>query len=127
MIRSILSVITGLVIFYIPVYILWTAFGYGARDVPPDGFFAASVVLEILLGLAAGYLTALLAERRGLLLSGVLAGLLALQNLSFLIAGPEGSPKWPYALSLILVPPAVLLGGYMHRRQRNLRIPDRNS
>jgi len=127
MIRSILSVITGLVIFYIPVYILWAAFGYGARDVPPDGFFAASVVLEILLGLAAGYLTARLAGRHGLLLCGILAGLLTLQNLGLVFAGPPASPKWPYTLSLILVPPAVLLGGYMHRRRRNLRIPDRDS
>jgi hypothetical protein len=119
MIRSILSVITGIVIFFIPVYIFWAAFGYGARDVPPDGFFAASVVLEIFLGFAAGYLTALLAGRRGLLLSCIVAGLLAFQNLGFLVAGPEGSPKWPYALSLLLVPPAVVLGGYLHRRFRS--------
>ncbi len=127
MIRSILSVITGLVVFYIPVYIFWVAFGYEARDVPPDGFFAASVVLEILLGVGAGYLTALLVGRGGLLLSGILAGLLALQNLGFMVAGPPGSPKWPYALSLLLVPPAVLLGGYLHQRRQRGKAPARDS
>jgi len=110
-IRSILSVFTGLAVFFLPVYILWTAFGYGAGDIPPDWFFVVSIAVEILLGFAAGFLTALLAKKHRLLLSGILAGLLAFQNLAYILAGPEGSPVWPYAISLLLVTPAVVLGG----------------
>ena len=110
-IRSILSVLTGLAVFFLPVFILWTAFGYGAGDIPADWFFAVSIGVEILLGFAAGFITALLAKNHRLLLCGFLAGLLALQNLAYIFAGPEGSPIWPYAISLILVTPAVILGG----------------
>lgn len=110
-IRNFLSFITGLALFFIPIYILWVAFGYGAKDIPPDCFYALSIAMEILLGFAAGYVTALLAKKYVLWTVCTLAGLIALQNLGYILLGPEGSPVWPYALSLLMVTPAVIIGG----------------
>jgi peptidoglycan/LPS O-acetylase OafA/YrhL len=117
-IRNTLSVITGLAVFYIPVYILWTAFGFGPKDLPPDWFFVLSVVLEVLLGLAAGYVTALLTVKHVLIPCGILAGLLAMQNLAYVFFGPESSPDWPYWASLLLVTPAAVLGGLFAEKRR---------
>lgn len=119
--RSILSILSGLAVFFIPVYILWKAFGYGTGDIPSDWFFALSVVVEILLGLAAGLVTALLAKEHILLLTCVLAGFLAFQNLAYIMAGPAGSPVWPYGLSLALVTPAVLVGGHIYVRHKTYK------
>lgn len=111
--------ISGLALFFVPLNILRTAFGYGAGDIPPDWFFAAGIGVGILLGFAAGFLTALLAKKHRLLLCGILAGLLALENLANIFAGPEGSPVWPYAISLFLVTPAVVPGGLLYTKLQN--------
>ena len=43
MIRSIISIVAGYVAWMLAVWIIWTVFGYGIRDVPPTDFLIFSV------------------------------------------------------------------------------------
>jgi O-antigen/teichoic acid export membrane protein len=115
MIRSIISIITGYVTFSIAVLILWLAFGYGPKDVPPDNFLIFSIFCEAFFSVGCGYLTALIAQRRDLLHAGILAAIFVIVGLGSLIFKTNQYPYW-VALSIILInAPCALLGGYIRQ------------
>ena len=64
MIRSVVSVVAGFFTFTFATLGLWTVFGYGPNDTPPDSFLVGSLICEIFICLGAGYLTALIAGRK---------------------------------------------------------------
>ena len=118
MIRSIISIITGYVTFSIAVLILWLAFGYGPKDVPPDNFLIFSIFCEAFFSVGCGYLTALIAQRRDLLHAGILAAIFVIVGLGSLIFKTYPYPYW-VSLSIILInAPCALLGGYIRQKTK---------
>jgi hypothetical protein len=122
MIRSIVSIISGYVTFSIAVLILWLAFGYGPKDIPPDSFLIFSIFCEAFFAVGSGYLVALIAQRRELLHAGILAAIFAIIGLGSLIFKAHQYPYW-VALSIILInAPCTLLGGYIRQNIKKKRI-----
>ena len=118
MIKSILSIISGYVAFSIAVLILWLAFGYGPKDIPPTNFLLFSIFCEAFFAVGAGYLVGLMARRRELLHAGILAGIFAIIGLASLIFKTHQYPYW-VALSIIVInAPCTLLGGYIRQSTR---------
>jgi hypothetical protein len=115
MIRSIIAIISGYVTFSIAVLILWLAFGYGPKDVPPTNFLLFSIFCEAIFAAGSGYLVALIAQRRELLHAGILAAIFVLVGLGSLLFKTHPYPYW-VALSIILInAPCALLGGYIRQ------------
>lgn len=118
MIRSIISIIAGYVTFSIAVLILWLPFGYGPKDIPPNNFLIFSIFCEAFFAVGAGYLVALIAQRRELLHAGILAAIFVIVGLGSLIFKTHQYPYW-VALSIILInAPLALLGGYIRQNTK---------
>lgn len=118
MVRSILSIITGYVVFLISVVILWLAFGYGPKDIPPTNFLVFSIFCEAFFSAGCGYLTAAIARRRALLHAGILAAVFVIVGLGSLIFQTHHYPFW-ITLSIVFVnAPCALLGGYIRHQRR---------
>jgi hypothetical protein len=115
MIRSIISIITGYVSFSIAVLILWLVFGYGPKDVPPDNFLIFSIFCEAFLSAGSGYLTALIAQHRELLHTGILAAIFVIVGLGSLIFKTYPYPYWVSLSIVIINAPCALLGGYIRQ------------
>ena len=119
MIISIISIISGYVAFSIAVLILWLAFGYGPKDVPPDSFLIFSIFCEAFFAVGSGYLVALIARRRELLHAAILAAIFAIVGLASLLFKTHQYPYW-VALSIIFInAPCTLLGGYIRKNIKN--------
>jgi peptidoglycan/LPS O-acetylase OafA/YrhL len=118
MIRSIISIITGYVSFSIAVLVLWLAFGYGPKDIPPTNFLIFSIFCEAFFAVGCGYLVALIAQRRELLHAGILAAIFIIVGLGSLLFQTHHYPYW-VALSIILInAPCILLGGYIRQNAK---------
>jgi O-antigen/teichoic acid export membrane protein len=118
MIRSIISIIGGYVSFSIAVLILWLAFGYGPKDVPPPAFLMFSIFCEVFFAVGSGYLVAIIAQRRELLHAAILAAIFVIIGLGSLIFKTHQYPYW-VALSIIFInAPCALLGGYIRQNTK---------
>jgi hypothetical protein len=118
MVRSILSIITGYVVFLISVMILWLAFGYGPKDIPPTNFLVFSVFCEALFSAGCGYLTAAIAQRRALLHAGILAAVFVIVGLGSLVFQTHRYPFWIPLSTVFINAPCALLGGYLRYKRR---------
>ena len=118
-IRSLLSLIAGYLIFAVAMLLLWMAFGYKPRDVPPDGFLVLSIFCECLFALAGGYAAAVIANRNELLHTGILAGIMAVMGILSLVWPQNDLPWWANLASAFPIAPFFLLGGFILKRNKN--------
>ena len=117
MIRSIISVIAGYLVWMGATWIVWILFGYGIHDVPPTGFLVFSVLYESLFGLGGGYLTGVIAKRHIFRHSMVLAAFFAIGGVVSIIFETGQFPVWIPLSTIFITAPCVALGGYIRQRQ----------
>jgi O-antigen/teichoic acid export membrane protein len=118
MIRSILSIISGYLAFSIAVLILWLAFGYGPKEIPPTNFLIFSIFCEAFFSVGCGYLAALIAQRRELLHAGILAAVFVIVGLGTLLFKTHHYPYWVPLSVIIINAPCAFLGGYIRRNTK---------
>lgn len=118
-IRSILSFIVGYLIFAVSMVLLWMIFGYKPKDVPPDGFLVFSVFFECLFAFGGGYVSALVAARKQLVHTGILAGIVAILGVLSLVCPQNELPWWANLATAFPIAPCFLLGGLMTIRQKS--------
>lgn len=121
MLRSIISVIAGFIAWYIAVFVLWIAFGYGPREIPPTDFLVFSICMEAIFSVGGGYLTALIAGRKEMLHSIILAAVFCLLGVISLIlydAEKMGSIWLPLS-TIVINAPCAVLGGWMRKKSKN--------
>ena len=117
MIRSIISIIAGYVVWMLAVWILWAIFGYGIQDVPSTGFLILSVFFESVFGLGGGYLAAIIAKRHAVRHSTILAGLFVVGGIVSVISKTSQFPVWVHLTTIFIVAPCIAVGGFIRKRQ----------
>jgi peptidoglycan/LPS O-acetylase OafA/YrhL len=117
-IRSLLSFIVGYLIYVVALLLFWMAFGYKPKDIPPDGFLVFSIFCECLFALLGGYIAAIVANRKELLHTGILAGVLAVMGVLSLIWPHNELPWWANLATTFPIAPCFLLGGYLLFRKK---------
>lgn len=117
MIRSIVGIVVGYMVFVAATVGLWSAFGYGADEIPSEGFYLFSLILEMLFALCSGYLAALIAGRRAGLHATILAVFFVLVGVASLFASPDRGPWWVPWSTILILAPCVGLGGVLRGRR----------
>jgi len=116
MVRSIISIISGYLIFGLAVLLLWIAFGYRPHSVPPTGFLVFSVFCECLFALGSGYVVALIARRRELLHTGILTAIFVVLGLLTVVTTMNKLPLWVNLTTIFPTAPCILLGGWIRMK-----------
>jgi hypothetical protein len=116
MVRSIISIVSGYVIFGVAVLLLWIAFGYRPHSVPPTGFLVFSVFCECLFALGSGYVVALIARRRELLHAGILTAIFVVLGLLSVLVPMNKLPLWVNLTTIFPTSPCILLGGWIRMK-----------
>ena len=118
-IRSLLSFIVGYLIFGVAMLLLWTIFGYKPKDVPPDGFLVFSIFCECLFALGGGYVAAFVANRKELVHTGILTGVVAIMGVLSLFWPQNELPWWANLATTFPIAPCFLLGGLIFVRKKS--------
>lgn len=118
-IRSLLSLILGYLVFAVAMVLLWMIFGYKPKDVPTDGFLVFSIFCECLFALGGGYVAALVAKRKRLLHTGILAGIVAVMGVLSLFFPQNELSWWANLATAFPIAPCFLLGGLMLTRKKS--------
>lgn len=118
-IRSLLSLILGYLVFAVAMVLLWMIFVYKPKDVPPDGFLVFSIFCECLFAFGGGYVTALVAARKELVHTGILACIVAIMGVLSLICPQNELPWWANLATTFPIAPCFLLGGLILSRKKS--------
>jgi peptidoglycan/LPS O-acetylase OafA/YrhL len=118
-IRSLLSLIIGYLIFAVAMLLLWMVFGYKPKDIPPDGFLVFSIFCECLFALGGGYVAALVANRKELVHTGILSGVVAVMGVLSLFWPQNELSWWANLATAFPIAPCFLLGGLMLLRKKS--------
>ena len=121
MLRSVVAVVSGYLAFLVLTYSLWMVFGQDLETPPTEGFLVLSLAFETPFAVAAGYLTAWIARRRGAAHAAVLAGAMALHGAAGLVASSQAYPVWVDLVTLFILAPCCYVGGRIrefHQRSR---------
>lgn len=116
MVRSIISILSGYLIFGVAVLLLWITFGYKPHSVPPTGFLVFSVFCECLFALGSGYVVALIARRKELLHTGILTAIFVVLGLLSVVMTMNKLPLWVNLTTIFPTSPCILLGGLIRMK-----------
>jgi hypothetical protein len=116
MVRSIISIISGYLIFGVAVLLLWIAFGYRPHSIPPTGFLVFSVFCECLFALGSGYVVALIARRGELLHAGILTAIFVVLGFLSVLMPVNHLPLWVNLTTIFPTSPCILLGGWIRMK-----------
>lgn len=116
MIRSIISIISGYLVFTMTMLLLWAVFGYKPNSVPPTEFLIFSVCCECLFALGSGYVVALIARRKELVHTGILVAVLVVLTLMTILVFKNKLPLWANLSTIFPISPYVLLGGLIRKK-----------
>jgi peptidoglycan/LPS O-acetylase OafA/YrhL len=120
-IRSLLSLIAGYLIFALAMVLLWMAFGYKPKDIPPEGFLVFSICCECLIAVGAGYAAAKIVNWKEMAHTGILTGVFAFLGVLALIWPHNALPWWANLATIFPIAPCFLLGGLMWITKKNER------
>ena len=121
MLRSILAVVVGYLIMYIPISILFLAWfgGYDPQNSPTPtmGFMLFSLVFGFVFAGAGGYVCALIAKRSEMNHAMALAGLVVVMAIISMIGAAGREPLWYQLAGLVIGIGGVLIGGLVRAGQ----------
>ena len=118
MIRSMLSILSGYIFFYMAVLILWLVFGYGPdQDFRSSDFLIISFCFEALFAVGCGYMAAFIADRLELLHAAILSALFVISGIAYLILRLNHYPIWVPLSTIFINAPCIILGGYIRKKQ----------
>ncbi len=117
--RSILAIVVGYLVFGLSAVALFQLAGVDPHAPVTGGSLIFSIAYGIVFALLAGYLTAWIARRRVLWPVLTVATIVALGAALSLLLARRDEAAWSQLATLILLAPAVVLGGAI--RLRNTR------
>jgi len=121
MLRGILAIIVGYLLFAASAVALFTLSRRDPHVSAPPMFLVLSVLYGILFALLAGYVTAVIAKVNDLRYVLLLAAVIATGALISLIARPGAGAIWSQVSALLLMSPAALVGGHLRLQQLRRR------
>ena len=118
-VRSVLAVLAGYVVKGLVASVFLLFAGWHTTDTPSQQVVLILMFWRVVASLAAGYVTGAVARRAEIEHAAGLATLAVVVALGSMLAGTGGKePLWAQIAHLLLMPPLILLGGYLRKRQR---------
>lgn len=120
--RSALAVIVGYLVFALPTAALFALSGIDPHVPASAGFALLAVLFGLVFALIAGYVTVWIAARDALWPVLTVASLIAVVAAASAAAGHGRDALWSEAAALVLMAPAVVVGGAIRLRRRQGRV-----
>jgi hypothetical protein len=117
MLRSVLAVVTGYLVFALPVFALFQVTGQPPHGEASIRFIIGATVYGVATALVGGYLSGWIAGRRPLAHGAATAIVLALGAAGSLAATIGKGFIWSQVAALTLMAPAALIGGWLRQCQ----------
>ncbi len=118
LVRSILAVFLGYLLFALSAVALFQLSGRDPHAVQPLWFETVAVLYGMLFSALGGLLAARMAPSRGTLHAGIVTGIVALGATVSLLAGPGPGATWSQWCALTLMAPCAYLGAIAAPRLR---------
>ncbi len=116
MVRSILAVVSGYLVFAVPVVALFQATGQPPHAQASVPFMVGATVCGVAFALLGGYLSGCIAGRRPLAHGAAMATILALGAAGSLLATVGKGFIWSQVAALAFMAPAAVAGGWLRQR-----------
>lgn len=118
MLRSVLAVLTGYLIYAIPTVVLYRAAGQAPSPAePPNGIVLAATLQGILFACLGGYVAAWIARVQDRLHAGVVALIIATSALLQAFGRPDATAGGAPLTVLFFISPSAFLGGLLRSFQ----------
>jgi peptidoglycan/LPS O-acetylase OafA/YrhL len=117
MIRSILAVVLGYLVFALSAFAFFQVSGQAPHQAASIYVMVASIAFGMVFALLGGYLAALVAGHRPLAHGISVAVLLALGAAISLLSTFGKGAVWSQTAALVLMAPCAVLGGWLRMRQ----------
>ena len=117
MVRSILAVVTGYLIFALSSFVFFQVSGQAPHQAASMRVMVGSIAFGMAFALLAGYVAAWIAGRRPLVHGIAVAVLLALGAAISLLSTFGSGAVWSQTAALVLMAPCAVLGGWLRMRQ----------
>jgi peptidoglycan/LPS O-acetylase OafA/YrhL len=117
MIRSILAVIVGYLIFALAAFAFFQISGLPPHQPAPVSIMLESIAFGMVFALLGGYVAAWLAQRRPLAHGIALATVLAVGAAISLFSTLGKGAVWSQVAALALMAPCAILGGWLRLKQ----------
>jgi hypothetical protein len=115
MIRSVLAILTGHIIFTVASVAIFMIANRDPHQSAPMSFMVLSTEIGAVFACAGGFVTATIARRRPLQHALALTALLALEASVLLMLRPAGSDIWSQLAVIYFMAPAATLGGWFRK------------
>lgn len=117
MIRSILAVIIGYLIFAVSAVLLFSLSGRDSHDVVPMWFLLISIVYGAFFAALGGYITATITPLNKFRHAAILSIVIGTGAWVSLLSRPGKGAIWSQLSALLAMAPAAMIGGYLRNRK----------
>ena len=117
MVRSILAVVAGYLIFALSAFAFFQVSGQPPRQAAPMPIMLGSIAFGMVFAIIGGYVAARLARRRPLAHGVAVAVVLALGATISLLSTLDRGAVWSQVAALVLMAPCAVLGSWLRSRQ----------
>lgn len=121
MVRSVVAVIAGYLVFAVSAILLFRLSGHDPHAPAEIGFVLVTIVYGMLFATLAGFLAALLGKRFEMEHSLAVASLIAALGAASLLASVKSGAIWTQLAAILIIAPCAMLGGYLRQRQLRTR------
>lgn len=121
MVRSVIAVIAGYVVFAVSAILLFRLSGHDPHAPAEIGFVLITVIYGMLFATLAGFLAALLGRRFEMEHALAVASLIAALGAASLLASVKSGAIWTQLAAILIIAPCAMLGGYLRQRQLRTR------
>jgi len=118
MIRSVLGVVAGYLVFAVSAFSMFRLSGRDPHRAQDLAFVAFSIVSGVAFAFAGGYVAGVIAGRRPRLHGGLVAIIIALGAAASILAQPGPGSKWSQGAALAFMAPAAVVGGVVRGRSQ---------
>ncbi|HZS49013.1 MAG TPA: hypothetical protein VFC63_28340 [Blastocatellia bacterium] len=116
MLRTIVGVIIGYLIFSLSAVALFKIAGVDPHSKASTGFMVFTIAYGIVFAFLGGYVATAIAKSRSLVVAIIVTVLIATGALVSLLAQPGPGAIWTQVSALILMAPAATVGGWLKLR-----------
>ena len=117
MLRSILAVVIGYLIFAVSAVLLFSLSGQDSHDVVPMWFLLISIAYGASFAALGGYLAATIARHNKFRHAAILSIVIGTGALISLLSRPGKGAIWSQLSALLVMAPAAMIGGYLRNRK----------
>ena len=111
MVRTIVAVVIGYVIFAGSIFALFKIAGLEPRAPASTGIMVGSIGYGIAAAMLAGYVAARIAVDRPMMHAALVGAVIAAAALFAMATRPETAATWSYWAALLVMAPAAMVGG----------------